>query len=128
MLKKKIFNIFHILIISNIGNFCTFGYQIILARSMEIQEYGLFNSLLAYYSLISIPFILIPYTVIKFYNEENSDEYKSLISFLIYFCFFIFISQIILLFFRNNLFFSILFDFPINNPLINPELDPIHIF
>ena len=105
--KKNIFNFFFITIISNIGNFCTFGYQIVLARSMDINSYGLFNSMMAYYSLLSIPFILIPYTIVKFSNQVNTNENKNLVSLLIYICLLIFISQITLLFFWKKIYLVI---------------------
>ena len=62
-----------ILLIANSGNFVTFIYQIIISRQLNLADFGLFSSLMAYYSILSLPFIIIPFLLVKFNNTNKHD-------------------------------------------------------
>ena len=58
---KLILSSFWIILIANTGNLAQFIYQIIVSRQLDLANFGLFSSFMAYYSILSVPFIIFPF-------------------------------------------------------------------
>lgn len=96
-----------ILLIANSGNFVTFIYQIIISRQLNLADFGLFSSLMAYYSILSLPFIIIPFLLVKF-NNTNKHDLSHLKNCLVVFCLLMIFIQLIFVVTGNFFLFKIL--------------------
>jgi O-antigen/teichoic acid export membrane protein len=114
---KILFSSIWIIIFSNIGNSAQFIYQIIISRQLALAEFSLFSSLMAYYSILSLPFIIFPYLLVKFKNT-NKKDLDHLKNCLVFFCLFMIFIQSILILTGDIFLFKILKNDNLENYII----------
>jgi O-antigen/teichoic acid export membrane protein len=114
---KALFYSFWIIIFSNIGNGAQFIYQIIVSRQLTLADFSLFNSLMAYYSILSIPFVIFPYLIVRFKNN-NKKDLDHIINCLIFFCLFMVCIQSALILTGDLFLFKILKNDNLENYII----------
>lgn len=115
--SKVIFSSLWIILITNIGNLAQFIYQIIISRQLDLTDFGLFSSLMAYYSILSVPFIIFPFLIIRFKNTNKTDlDYLK--NCLIFFCIFMIFIQSVLIITGDLFLFKILKNSKLENYII----------
>ena len=64
-----------------VGSFFSYFIQFFLGRSLEINDYGTFNALLAFFNVISVPSAVISLSLIKIVSEiKANNDFKLLTS------------------------------------------------
>jgi O-antigen/teichoic acid export membrane protein len=114
---KALSTSFLIIIISNIGNLAQFIYQIIISRKLDLADFGLFSSFMAYYSILSVPFIIFPYLLVRFKNT-NKKDLDHLKNCLVFFCIFMVFIQLVLILTGDFFLFKILKNSNLENYLL----------
>ena len=104
---KLILSSFWIILIANTGNLAQFIYQIIVSRQLDLANFGLFSSFMAYYSILSVPFIIFPFLLVKFKNTDTKDLIH-LKNCLVFFCLLMLFIQTVLVLTGDLFLFKIL--------------------
>jgi len=79
-----------IFILTMVGNIANYFFQIIMGRMLDVDNFGVFNSLYSLYSIISIP-VSVVLVVVSKYVSENKVLSGNLNSLLRIFFFYVFI-------------------------------------
>lgn len=85
----------------NFGNFINYLINIIQAKNLSVEHFGLLNSYLTFLFFLSIPTMVLPQLFIKIYKSEN-HQINCINFFVLLFLLIILFITIILLLFKNS--------------------------